>query len=783
MIRDHLEQALRQLLQRLMRLPDDVEQALDDLLDMLPDWVTAIPAQVAEFINDTAGINLASWPAFLASLEDGKGIDLAAIPKIVAALEGIPWESGDPGAVLAAITAAGGTITSRLRGLVDISWLTDEHQNLVAESGYDAPITVGADDDPAITQDPTDGVPDSDPLGCLRIALDGQNHERIGELIAVGKGWELSVSSGVKRESVTAAAGALRVELQPYSLSGEVATPVGARVVVASHAAPAGSSTGWESISGSWTVPSDGSVTHVAVIPGVTAGATSGVAKFDDTTMFATQSIPQAFVNELTDDLASLLNWVQTVVDTMLTRLGIPPTGTLLDRIHDLGDEIQLMQERGEDALEGLADKLGLTDWANHLSTLLSDPGSLLGQLTMGKVTGLLDWQQVQNQINALLSPDPDLMIVPINAIVQDVKDFIIGHRNKTARLTGDGKLNSVDILGLLSQSQVANLVSDLGGKASAATVAAVQDFVNNLVNAILQAIRGVPVVGGTLANIVSEVGGLNTTANQAQSTADAVQAGIVNGWSGGPTSGADADTYNTLSAVRDAILSGYTVETFTSSGTWSNPSGLTELVVICVGGGGNGTSGANGQAGSGSTAAGGTGGTSGGYIAASVDPSTLPSTVTVTVGAAGNTSSFGSYVVSSAGGGGIASSFGYSATSSTPGAGGNGGGTVTNTGTSSGAPGTPSAAGAGGAGGSIGGGSGTAGGSVSVAAVTKCGGGGGGGGGSGNTSSRNGGTGGAGGYPGGGGGGGGAGMYHVFSGAGGGGGSGAAGVVWVFSR
>lgn len=363
------------------------------------------------------------------------------------ALEGI--DLSDAGAILDAITAAGGTITSRLRGLIDISWLTDEHQNLVAESGYDAPITVGADDDPAITQDPTDGVPDSDPLGCLRIALDGQTHFRIGELIAVGKGWELAVASAVKRESVTGAAGSIRVELQPYSLSGEVATPVGARVVVASHAAPAGSSTGWESISGSWVVPSDGSVTHVAVIPGATAGATSGVAKFDNTTMVATQSIPQEFVNELTDDLASLLNWVQTVVDTMLTRLGLPPTGTLLDRIHDLGDEIQLMQERGEDAIAGLDDKLGLTDWANHLSTLLSNPGSLLGQLTMGKVTGLLDWQSVQNQINALLAPDPDLMIVPINSIVQDVKDFIIGHRNKTARLTGDGKLDKTDVLGL----------------------------------------------------------------------------------------------------------------------------------------------------------------------------------------------------------------------------------------------------------------------------------------------------------------------------------------------
>ncbi|CQD15688.1 hypothetical protein BN970_03294 [Mycolicibacterium conceptionense] len=36
----------------------------------------SLPGQIVTFINNTAGINLASWDDFVASLADGKGIDL-----------------------------------------------------------------------------------------------------------------------------------------------------------------------------------------------------------------------------------------------------------------------------------------------------------------------------------------------------------------------------------------------------------------------------------------------------------------------------------------------------------------------------------------------------------------------------------------------------------------------------------------------------------------------------------------------------------------------------------
>lgn len=265
--------------------------------------------------------------------------------------------------------------------------------------------------------------------------------------------------------------------------------------------------------------------------------------------------------------------------------------------------------------------------------------------------------------------------------------------------------------------------------------------------------------------------------------TIEGIINGIHNGWFGGGGVGDPQQVQYTIEAIADAVINGYNVETKVTSGTWTKPANITELVVVAIGCGKNGANG------NGSSVA--QGGLGGGYLAQQIDPTTVASSTPYVVGTGGNPSSFGSHVVTTPGGGGIATSFGYTTTSSTPGRGGNGGkGYSDGSGAATpGQSGEGSALAAGGAGGAastnntdqLGG----AGSNVSAASVTKCGGGGGGGGGGGPNSlgQQQGGAGGPGGYPGGGGGGGGGRSSIIGVEPNGAGGIGATGVIWIFWR
>lgn len=319
-----------------------------------------------------------------------------------------------------------------------------------------------------------------------------------------------------------------------------------------------------------------------------------------------------------------------------------------------------------------------------------------------------------------------------------------------------------------------------LAAKATQAALSALQSFVQDFVDAILSAIRKVPVVGGAISDILADVGGL-------KDDIDTTASGIVDGWAG--TGSSTGDVYDTMAAIKSALLNGYTVDTITSSTTWAKPAEITELVVVAIGGG------RNGAAGNGDTS-GGAGGAGGGFLAQAFDPSTVPSSVAVTIANANGNTSFGALLTTSPGPGGIATQFGYTSTSSTPGNGGEGGtayaGADPAIQPTPGIIGGSSALGVGGAAGTVGdsgaGGAGGAGGTVATTTLTKCGGGGGGGGGGGDREftgfvSANGGAGGAGGYPGGGGGGGGGRYSYLGGGRNGAGGAGANGVMWIFTR
>lgn len=278
------------------------------------------------------------------------------------------------------------------------------------------------------------------------------------------------------------------------------------------------------------------------------------------------------------------------------------------------------------------------------------------------------------------------------------------------------------------------------------------------------------------------------------------IQGAFSTWFGGGGGSGTIPEWNHTIESIKDAVLNGYTVHAFTSTTpNWTDFVGCTELKLVGISAGNNGSPG--------SGTAGGAGGAGGKHQVLMVDPTSL-SGIDVTIPTAGNdlvmrvanTSTPHTGVelmrVGASSPGGIAvGPEGFAPTASNAAMGGTGGqgnsarggvGLVGSAGSASNsaAGGTGGAAGANSAGAN--GGTGGDGASVSAGAAVKCGGGGGGGGGGAGANFGFGGTGGKGGdggYPGGGGGGGGGRTNASVPGTVGSAGAGAPGVGWAMYK
>jgi len=285
------------------------------------------------------------------------------------------------------------------------------------------------------------------------------------------------------------------------------------------------------------------------------------------------------------------------------------------------------------------------------------------------------------------------------------------------------------------------------------AVIGGVLDFILGIANAILSAIRGVPVAGGQIADriedVLADMRGLNDTAHGASGLVAQVKSGIINGWAESGAAGADSGVYNTMASIRALLATGnFTRVNVTSTMTWTKPAGVTgDVVIIGIAAGTNGANGGDG--GSGSSGVGGAGGVGGGHMVQVIKADDV-STIYVSVGTNGastifkKNSSGGDIMLEAATAtkGAVATTYGYTPTASGAGNGGVGGkgshfsamgGGTAGTG---GSAGTRTIAATGGEGGATGSDSdgipGTHGGSVDITDLVPCGGGGGGGGGGG---------------------------------------------------
>jgi len=417
-----------------------------------------------------------------------------------------------------------------------------------------------------------------------------------------------------------------------------------------------------------------------------------------------------------------------------------------------------------------------LVDWANNLGAQIVDFVNNIAGIDLSSWDAFLDSLKDGKGIDIPSIPEA---IETVSEWVETLVDLLLGALG--GDLIGgifDRIMDIADLIGdwLLDTQQVASDLVNLATNLLTAPAAVIGTITQSMVPAI--------------TNLVNA---------------------IWNGWFGGGGTGNVADVQYTIETIKDAVINGYTVTTFTADATnWAVPENITEFIAVMIGGG-NGGNGGTGNEGAG-TATPGAGGLHGSFLVQALDVGTLPTHLDIQVGAGGagggasstggvggrsqireanSTPHTGTLLVQSpppGDAGGVSTTFGYTSTASQPGSGGTGGrGSTSNTidqGGTAGSPGQSSVLAPGGQGGTAYNNSGDKnGGNVSAGALTKCGGGGGGGGGGGHANS-NGNPGGHGGYPGGGGGGGGTGgAFLALPTVGGTGGNGASGVVWIFYR
>lgn len=142
-----------------------------------------------------------------------------------------------------------------------------------------------------------------------------------------------------------------------------------------------------------------------------------------------------------------------------------------------------------------------------------------------------------------------------VSALANRIRDMIFEAFGFTP--TGD---DAADLLGALT-SIPQQAVAGLQGALSS-----INSYIQDLVNAILRAIRGIPVVGGTLADIIAEVSGLQQKATTAQSTANAAQS---------TATAAQADTVNIIGAVKEGAQGGNLTSGNPLTDLWNNMFGL----------------------------------------------------------------------------------------------------------------------------------------------------------------------------------------------------------------
>ncbi len=276
---------------------------------------------------------------------------------------------------------------------------------LLDDPGFDAASTFNSGD-PNITRNAEFGR--SKP-GSAEIVANGVAHLVVSNLIAVEQGEKLPVGAWVFYEELAASAAPVRVSVRAYHRAADDSLTLLSTAQVAALTATSGESADhpdqdddWVWLGATYTVPGPVGglpVTDVVLEVKVTEDATGGTINVDDATVTKTRDgMPQDWILDLVPDLSNLGDWIEEVVDKALEGLGIPPIGSLFDKMLDFQDGLADLDNmagtawtNANNALTDLANKLGISDWDDWLADATSGWQALLNKFKGGTGATLND--------------------------------------------------------------------------------------------------------------------------------------------------------------------------------------------------------------------------------------------------------------------------------------------------------------------------------------------------------------------------------------------------------
>lgn len=381
--------------------PNDI-QGPEDLPGLLVDFIESLPV-IGQFVGLAEAIM---------GTYDGDDETLLAIQQIfmpirrllqLASGQDVGWPTLEEieegwGNLFAAIAKA---VSQFFKGVIPAAWVADVAKDLTDGAGGFT--------DPSVVDDNPDWHYDAAQNGHLSgksiyVNADGHLYViSVKDPFEVAPGQTVDMGASAMWQGLTATAGSnpIRLCITPFGPDGTKLPDI-----VIKQIQPVAADSAWvrASLTGSWTVPADGSIKWATVTLVVTEGASGGPVHFSN-------------------------------VASVMSNLG-PVLGKFRSFF---------------DAIGGQANS-GIVQFEQRFAAITADgkitASEIVGLIQQAQVSGLAIMQTVINQILDILNGN---IVTPINSLVQGVKDWFGLNQNKTQKLTTGGSLDGNAITGTIS--------------------------------------------------------------------------------------------------------------------------------------------------------------------------------------------------------------------------------------------------------------------------------------------------------------------------------------------